>query len=281
MWIWNSKLIGIKMKNIFLLSSLLLSLNTFADYDETSITAPLKDKDESSLLSTSCRTRDHLRWDVCYNIQSDDSLTMKSFKFSNDGENTIVPKSGFGVGRSFEFMFEDFARSDLGLLIWDMPDEVESHGHLKLMMFFPRVILPSIRYESDSEKDLVIVTLPNKEEVTFNGKTKEVVSGVLTEAPMTQDSDGNGLEPALKYTGSGVVVSAHRLNDYPVGVNADTRKNQKATISKKGYKDCLVSVSDLWYTDANRGGNVLFNPKYAKDADFNTYVKRKCGFTIY
>ncbi|MDD4972980.1 MAG: hypothetical protein PHY93_01445 [Bacteriovorax sp.] len=261
------------------ISTSLVNAKVISDFDETKIQAPFTDSNNEGLQTTVCRTRDHLKWDYCSTIYENGEEQMKSFKFSNDGENKIVPKSGFGVGRDFEFMFEGFASSDLGLLIWDMPDETESHGHLKLMMFFPRLVMPAIRYISDSEKDIVIVTLPTKEEMIFNGKSKEVVSGVIIEAPIKQDKAGNALTPSLTYTGSGVVVEADRLADYPVGLAS--QKNNSATIRKKGYKDCKIPVKDLWYTDDNKGGNVFFNKKYVTDKAFDQFLKQKCKFSMY
>lgn len=276
------------IKKFFLFSAMTTTLSasiafagTITELDETKIQAPLKDSNEQNLTSTLCRTRDHLRWDVCFNKFDNGDELMKNFMFYNHGENRTVPNSGFGVGRSFEFMFEDMARSDLGLLVWDSPDEVESHGHLKMMMFFPRHILPAIRYESDAEKDHVIVTLPNKEEVIFNGKTKEVIGGVLKEGPIAQDEEGNALNPDLVYQGEGVVVEANRLNDYPVGFNAQMGKNNYATIRKKGQKDCKVPVRDLWYTDNAKGGNVFFNKKYVTDKAFDSFLRAKCKFSMF
>jgi len=251
------------------------------DFDETKIQAPLKESNDQPLMGTICRTRQHLFWDVCFNKFANDEEQMKSFNFMNRGENRIVPTSGFGIGRSFEFQFEDFARSDLGLLVWDSPDEYESHGHLKLMMFFPRTILPAIRYVSNSEKDQVIVTLPNKEEVIFNGKTYEIMGGVIDEAPIKQDEEGNALNPELVYNGNGVVIEANRLNDYPVGLNAQTGKNNLATIRKKGFKDCKIPVKDLWYTDDTKGGNVFFNKKYVTDKALDVLLKAKCKFSMF
>jgi hypothetical protein len=259
--------------------STIASAKVITDFDETKIQAPFTDSNEESLQDTVCKTRDHLRWDYCSSRYQNGEEQMKSFKFSNYGENKIVPKSGFGIGRDFEFMFEGFASSDLGLLIWDMPDETESHGHLKLMMFFPRLVMPAIRYVSDADKDLVIVTLPTKEEMVFNGKTKEVVSGVITEAPIKQDKAGNALNPGLTYTGSGVAVEADRLADYPVGLAS--QKNNIATITKKGFKACKIPVKDLWYTDDNKGGNVFFNKKYVSDKAFDQLLKQKCKFSMY
>jgi hypothetical protein len=269
------------MKSYFFILLTLTSLNIFSDIDETVLQAPLKDKNTEDLGPTKCITRDHLRWDVCFSMLADNTESMRSFRFSNDGENKIVPKAGFGVGRSFEFLFEDKARSDLGLLIWDMPDEVESHGHLKLMMFFPRTFLPRIRYQSNDHEDLVITTLSNGEEVNFNGKTKEIVSGVLAELPMAQDNDGNGLEPQVNYTGNGVVLWAHRLNDYPVGVTTQLTKSHIAYAYKKNYKLCKLNGNDLWYTDQKKGGNIFFNQKYSTDKSFDQLLKSKCGFSMY
>lgn len=254
--------------------------NTIREFDETQIQAPFADSNEEKLSTTICRTREHLRWDTCATILDNGEEQMKNFTFGNWGENKIVPKTGFGIGRDFTFMFEGFARSDLGLLIWDSPDERLSHSHLKLMMFFPRLVMPAITYLSDSEKDLVIVTLPTKEEVVFNGKSKEIISGVITEDPIKQDAEGRALNPGLNYRGLGVVVEADQINNYPVGLIAQS-KDQWATIKKKGYKDCKILVSELWYTDEAKGGNVFFNKKYVTDEAFNFFLKEKCLFSLY
>lgn len=270
-----------KLLALSLLTAGIAQANVITDFDETKIQVPFKDSNEEFLQGIMCKTREHLRWDVCFDKFDNGDEQMRSFNLANWGENKIVPKSGFGVGRTFEFMFEDFARSDMGLLVWDSPDEVESHGHLKLMMFFPRTILPSIRYVSDADKDQVIVTLPNKEEVVFNGKTYEIIGGVLNEAPIQQDDEGNALNPGLTYQGSGVSIEADRLNDYPVGFAAQSGKNNMATIHKKGFKDCKIPVKDLWYTDDAKGGNVFFNKKYVTDRAFDQFLKTKCKFSMY
>ena len=275
-----------------LTSKLLLSLLTLTTvtspliareiiiHDETIVQAPLKDSNEERLMGTVCRTRNHLRWDFCSNRDDDGNELMKSFKFTNYGGNNSVPMEGFGVGREFEFMFEDLARSDMGLLVWDSPDEVESHGHLKLLTFFPREVLPAIRYESDSEKDVVIVTLPTREEVVFNGKTKEIVSGALKEVPLSQDRSGAALNPGVSYEGSGVVIETHALADWPVGI-AQAEAGNSAIIKKKGFKNCTVPVKDLWYTDHSKGGNVFFNKKYVTDVAFDSFLKKRCKFSMY
>lgn len=265
------------MKTLFLL---LLSTNLYAEFDETLIQAPLRESNEESIYGSSCRTRDHLRWDVCYNVDQSGNYSIRSFKFQNYGPNKIVPNEGFGVGRDYEFQFEGQARSDLGLLIWDSPDENESHAHLKLMMFFPKDILPAIRYESDNEKDLVIVTLPTKEEVIYNGKTKEIISGVIAEGAIKQTTGGTAVSPDVKYTGKGVVIEASAIADWPVGWKANLAA-KNVSIKKSGQKTCLVPGKELWYTDESKGGNVFFNKKLISNEAFDAFVKKRCGFSIY
>jgi len=268
------------MKNPIALLLLLASTAAFAEFDETLIQEPIKESNEAILFGGGCRTRDHERWDMCYSIDRNNVYTPRSFQLANDGGNASVPNSGFSVSRSFEFNFEDLARSDMSLMIWDSPDETESHGHLKLMTFFPRDIMPAIRYESDADKDIVIVSLPTREEVIFNGKTREIISGALTEGPMKQASSGAALVPDIQYAGSGVVVEASALANWPVGFEGEASAKY-VTIKKKGQKTCSVLGKDLWYTDHSKGGNVFFNKKlYSNDA-FDAYVKKNCGFSIY
>ncbi len=268
------------MKKVYILISLITNLSFANDFDETKLQFPYKDVNEQSLGPTLCKTRDHLRWDICFNYWSDDLILPKSIRFMNHGENVIVPKSGFGIGRSFEFMFEDLARSDLGLLVWDSPDEYESHGHLKLMMFFPRKYMFRANYISNENVDHVIITLPTGEDVVFNGKTYEIVSGVLSESPITSDEEGNALEPKVNYTGSGVVLWAHKLNNYPVGHN-DSAKKDKAFFYKKGFPICTINSSDLWHTNSDKNENVMFRSEYSTDLALDIYLKKKCKFSMF
>lgn len=262
----------------------LISASAFAgelpEFDETLIRSPINELNEITLYGGGCNTRKHLRWDMCYSIDRQDNYTPRSFQFTNEGGNASVPNEGIYVGRSFEFNFEGMARSDMSLMIWDSPDEYENHGHLKLLTFFPRDVMPAIRYESDSEKDILIVTLPTREEVIFNGKTREIISGALTEGPMKQTSSGAATAPNVQYAGSGVVVEASALADWPVGFEGEASA-KTVTIKKKGEKTCFVPGKDLWYTDHSKGGNVFFNKSLYTNAAFDTYVKKKCGFSIY
>ncbi len=256
-----------------------ISTAAFAEFDETQIQAPIKESNEEILYGSTCRSREH--WDICFSVNPQNERTMKSFKFTNVGGNPTVPQEGgFMVGREFDFGFEGLARSDMNLLIWDAPDENESHGHLKIMYFFPREIMPAIRFDNSQGVNTLIVTLPTREEVVFSADTHEVISGALTEAPIKQTSTGHATAPAVNYKGRGVVVEASALADWPVGFEGD-RASKTVLIKKVGQKNCIVPGKELFYTDHSKGGNVFFNKKYITDAAFDSYVQSRCGFSIY
>lgn len=252
------------------------------NYDESIIKSPLKDKNEQALEASGCRYRPHNLWEICYTFNADDTSKneVNSFNFTNPGDNRIVERMGTYVSRQFRFQFEDFARSDLGLLLIDSPDAEESHVHYAMYMFFPRTVIPAVRLEND----LLVVTLPTNEEVFFDPKTKEIVGGVLEELPMQIDTNGNAKKPQLIYKGKGVMLSANRLHDYPVGDTYSAGRYRKATnvatVVNAQQKTCKIPVKDLWYTDYNKGGSVYFNAQLATDSAVRKSLKSKCGMSF-
>lgn len=263
------------MKTIGIIITLIsFSIQAASDFDETQIQVPFKNSNEERLSPTTCRTFEVRPWEICTSMISETQEVPKEFKFINSGENKIVPQTGFMAGREFTFMFQDLARSDLGLLVWDIPDEETKHGHLKLMMFFPREILPAIQL--NSLENTLNITLPNRETVIFNADTKEILSGALKEGPISQDSDGNAISPLVNYTGKGVVLETHRINEYPAGFSGGI-----AIAKKIGYKDCKIPVRELWFTDNTKGGNVYFNKNFVTDRAFDLFLKSRCKFSIF
>lgn len=110
------------MTKTFALLMYLISTSALAelpDFNETLIQSPINESNEINLYAGGCRTRSHLRWDMCYSIDRQNVYTPRSFQFTNEGGNASVPNEGIYVGRSFEFNFEGLARSDMSLMIWD------------------------------------------------------------------------------------------------------------------------------------------------------------------
>jgi len=255
------------------------SLNGKSDYNESMDIPPLKEINETSLESGRCGNRNNNPWDTCIT----DAGKIESFSIVNNGGNNIVKAKEYYINRSFDFQFEDQARSDMRLMVVDSPDDRTSHATYSFLTFAPRLHLPSVKKLDDDKME---VTLPNKEKVLFNSKTKEIVGGVLQEGPMAQDERGRAKPASLKYTGEGVLIRADKSGDFPMGdiERSDGSRAPSisiATISKKGQKDCKVPAKDMWYTNYNKGENVMIKPELANDEGLDKFIKARCGFSIY
>lgn len=206
---------------------------------------------------------------------------VEAFQIKNDGKGStnIISKPGESIDRTFGFEFPDRARSDMKLVISDAPDEKTSHTSYRIMAFFPRLVLPSIEKVGEE----LVVTLPTKEVVKYNAVTKEIVDGALKEGKMVQN--GHPSPVNVSYTGSGVVITANKAGDLPYGdielKNGNAAPSvSTATVSKKGHKDCQIPSKDIWYNDKEKD-HVLIKPEFQTDAGLDTFIQKKCGFSIF
>ena len=161
----------------------------------------------------------------------------------------------------------------------DGPDGWDAHLRMKMMMFLPRDVMPAIR-KSETE-DVVIVTLPTREEVRFNSKTKEIIGGVLTEGPIVQGPKGHAKDPDVQYTGRGVVIeaSAHLA---PVGFEGKPSDNKNTvSIKKKGQKTCTVLEREMWITEEKNHNTPILKKEFVTDEAMDKFIIKKCGFSIY
>lgn len=198
-------------------------------------------------------------YDVC--IYEGDT-TPGQFQFINGGEKLVSGKDTYEVGREWTFNFEGQKRQDLGFMVQDSADGSEARSHEAFMMVFPRKYLPSIRIDGQKQ----IVTLPTGETVTYDAKTKKILSGAMSEKPVGAGAVG------VAYTGSGVMVRVDGKADDPrIGKGT-------ATISKDG-KSCKVPLKSLW-PDQSESSALHF--KFSSDADFDQFLRTKthCGFGI-
>ncbi len=247
-----------------------------SQYDETQVVEPYREVAESPFSSHWCREAKG-GWDVCRNEKG-----VVGFTLVNHGPNKIVKSNESHINREMNFEFEDRARSEMRLIVAEAPDDRVSHITYSIMMFFPRTVLPSIKKVGEELE----VTLPTKEIIRYDAKTKEIIGGVMTEGAMRQDPNKRAVPAALNYTGSGVLIRSDKSGDLPYG-DIETKSGAHApsisiaTVSKKGFKDCKIPSKDIWYTDYNNGGNVLIKKELATDAGLDSFIKSKCGFSIY
>ncbi|MEN0060147.1 MAG: hypothetical protein AAGB31_15015 [Bdellovibrio sp.] len=185
------------------------------------------------------------------------------FQFSNRGPNKIVPQARDGRSRDWVFNYAAGATQDMGISISDSPNGTSSQTQETYIMLFPRKTLPHIRVEGNKK----IVTLPTGETVTYDAKTNEILSGVLTEGGAIT-AGGKNLQPAkISYNGNGIMVRVDHVGEEP-----RLNSRAKATITK-GQQTCKVPVKDLW-PDQNKNSSVHF--RFPTDAEFEKYLKRTC-----
>ncbi len=266
------------------------------EYTEEMLTPPFKQTDELPLLSGGCSSRSKEKpWEYCYKIKANGAKSLSSFQVSNKGPNEIIsnPTGASHINRSYQFEFEDKARSDIQLYVVDSPDDFTSNATYNLYVFFPRKYLPAINKVGDE----LHVTLPTGEKVIYDAETKKIKSGVLSEKPMSQLPARPGCDTAEKacgrkakadpvnYSGAGVVIKVSASGDLPVGDKENSAgqhvKNPNIATVQKGNKTCKLPVADYWTTDPARGDNVVFNPKYATDKAFDEVLKKRCGFSMF
>lgn len=272
-------------------------LATISDtsYTEEILTPPFKQVNELPLLSSGCSSRGNKGWDYCYKTKADGSKSLSSFQISNKGPNDIVPnpKKEYNINRSYNFEFEDRARSDIQLYVIDSPDDYTSNATYNLYVFFPRKYLPSVNRVNDELQ----VTLPTGEKVVYDAETKKIKSGVLSEKAMGQLPPRPGCNTSEKacgrkakadpvsYSGAGVVIQVSASGDLPVGdresPSGQLVKNPLIATVKKGGKTCKLPVADYWITDPKRGNNIVLDPKYATDEVFDEVLKKRCGFSMF
>ncbi len=271
-----------KLADCFVRGSINYSISSIdgkKDYNESMDIPPLKEINETSVEPSRCGNPTNNPWNTCVSS----SGKIESFNIINSGGNDIVTAKEYYINRSYEFQFEDQARSDMRLMVVDSPDDRTSHSTYSFLTFAPRLHLPSVK---KLDEDKMEVTLPTKEKVIFDSKTKKIIGGVLTEGPMVQDERGRAKPANLKYSGEGVLIRADKSGDFPMGdiERSDGTKAPSisiATISKKGQKDCKVPAKDMWYTNYDKGQNVMIKPELASDEGLDKFIKARCGFSIY
>lgn len=206
------------------------------------------------------------------------------FEFSNHGGNRILPprrdaaKNQFFT-RDFQFRFDERARQDIHLLVIDWVPSRDRQFRLSeimnsLMHFFPRNYLPAII----KLKNRNLVTLPTGEEIEFDAETNEILSGVLSEAPVDLSSDRATRKfPGIDYHGKGVMVRANsRGTDPRIGTSATIITGTPLQNCDKGIncRQCEIPSRDLW----DQSGAVRF--KFSTDQDFDRFLVMRCGFGL-
>jgi hypothetical protein len=206
------------------------------------------------------------------------------FEFSNSGGNRILPQrrdisKNQLYTRDFQFRFDDRARQDVHLSVTDWVASRDKQFRLSelmnsVMLFFPRNYLPAVVTVGDRN----IVTLPTGEEVEFDAHTHEVSGGVFSEAAVDLNPDKSLRQfPAIRYTGSGVMVRADaRGSDPRLGNMATitTGSPPPDCVQGEACKRCEVAAKEIWA----QSGAARF--RFAHDDYFHNYLLSRCAFGL-
>jgi hypothetical protein len=235
---------------------------------------------DTVLTKRSVQTAAHSGWQYRNNRRSQ----IVGFEFSNSGGNRILPhrrdiSKNQLYTRDFQFRFDDRARQDVHLSITDWVASRDKQFRLSelmnsVMLFFPRNYLPAVVTVGDRN----IVTLPTGEEVEFDAHTHEVRGGVFSEAPVDLNPDKSLRQfPAIRYTGSGIMVRANaRGSDPRLGpvATVTTGSPTKNCVQDKACNQCEVPAKEIWA----QTGAARF--RFAHDEDFNDYLLSRCAFGL-
>jgi hypothetical protein len=235
---------------------------------------------DTVLTKRSVQTAAHSGWQYRNNRQRQ----LVGFEFSNTGGNRILPhrrdiSKNQLYSRDFQFRFDDRARQDVHLSVTDWVASRDKQFRLSelmnsVMLFFPRNYLPAVVTMGDRN----IVTLPTGEEVEFNAHTHEVSGGVFSEAPVDVNPDKSLRQfPAIRYTGSGVMVRADaRGSDPRLGYVATvtTGSPRPDCVQGEACNRCEVPAKEIWA----QNGAARF--RFAHDQDFHNYLLSRCAFGV-
>jgi len=253
-------------------------------FPESLLTPPMK---ETAAANTPYDTRVYSRMfgaplELAWEYRQNPHGLIVGFDFSNRGGNRILPErhnvdKNLFFTRDFQFRFDDRARQDIHLSVIDWAPSRDRQFRLSELMnsvihFFPRKFVPAIVVANGRS----VVTLPTGEAVEFDAKTREVLSGVLAEAPVDLNPDKTKRRFAsIDYLGKGLMVRADaRGTDPRLGTTATISVAEPGCTGGACKKLCRVASKELW----EQKGAVRF--KFATDEDFDRYLQSRCGFGI-
>ena len=209
------------------------------------------------------------------------------FEFENDSKNAVNPRTAeHGSSRSFYFEFDQRNKRDINLNITENSGLTGKLSHDLLetkILFVPRRVVPYIDMNHDQVNCAHKVILPTNEYILFDAITKEIIGGVLEEAPMDMTESRHQREFAgISYTGNGIMIRADRRagtpeHTYNVSYNVN-EKIRDAVITHKG-KECIVNKNMIWENTDNPDTTAFF--KYASDQEFlDTVINPICGWNL-
>jgi hypothetical protein len=219
-----------------------------------------------------------------YTSKGSEQIT--GFTLTNNGSPHINPRGAghSGASRTYDFLFADRAREDIHLMVSDDVNLSGRYSHdnmFRELHFFPRNQLPSIAKTADGKR--LKVELPTGEVVFFDAWSKEIVSGVLSEAPIDFTRDRHKRHnPDVEYHGRNLVISVAQRGEAPRrAVVWGKTKFAEVRYPAKYQRACRLSPRLIWDQKPKPGDN---DPKltmlFPTDAALFDTIEQHCGWDL-
>lgn len=208
------------------------------------------------------------------------------FTLTNDGSKNINPKGlkRHDASRTFDFLFADRAREDIHLMVSDDVGISGRYSHdnmFRELHFFPRNQLPSISKVADGKR--LKVVLPTGEPVFFDAKSKEIVSGVLSEKPIDFTRDRHARRnPGIGYHGRNLVITVEQRGEAPRRARVwGKTKYAEVHYPAKYARACRLSPALIWDQRPKRGdSDPRLTMLHPTDASLFDTIEKHCGWDL-
>jgi hypothetical protein len=208
------------------------------------------------------------------------------FTLVNRGSETVNPRGlkGLGALRYYKFLYPDRALENIYLTVTDDVAVSGRYSHdnmIRELHFFPRLQLPSVEKVDGGER--LKVTLPTRETVEFDATTKEIVDGVLREAPLDVNPNRHARHnPRLAYQGRNLMITVAQRGEAPRMAEVwGQTKYAQAYYPAKYAKPCRVSPALIWDQQPRQGDT---DPKltmlHPTDGSLFALLERECRWDL-
>lgn len=208
------------------------------------------------------------------------------FRLKNDGSRRINP-AGLGGREAFReycFLYPDRARENVHLIVTDdvaVSGRYSQDNMFREWHFFPRRFLPAI--EVSKADNRARVTLPTGEPVEFALDSKEIVGGVLREAPLDMTRSRHARKnPRVRYTGEYLALTVAQRGESARRARVWGRRKTARVHYPARYPDpCEISPARLWDQTPEPGdSDPRLTTLYRSDAELFDLLERHCGWDL-
>ena len=143
-------------------------------------------------------------------------------------------------------------------------------------------MLPAVRISRDKKE--IIVTLPTREEIIFDARTKEILYGVFKETePLDTKTFTKRNFGKFLYTGTGMMLRSDQEKLSPR--IARVRNQRRTSVLQFGQQTCKIPNEELWFQNSTMANNLngfdnLHLFKFPSDQQFFKFVNKTCGWQL-